>query len=384
MNIKELKRVILLLESSRNFGRELLCGIARYSRLHSSWSFYREPSGLKSSVPRLTNWNASGIIMRDSLITKELLNLELPTIIVLHDAERPKYLPTVITDAKTIVKLAADHLLDRGLKHFAFCGYKNIFWSNNRESNFQKYIEDAGFEVHIYEPPFHHKFKSWYHEQSFMKEWLKKLPLPIGIMACNDDRGQHILEVRKSLGINVPEEVAVIGVDNDQLICELGDPPLTSVALNTESAGYAAAELLDRLMNGEEMKGQEILVSATHVVKRQSTDLLAIDDKNVADAIWFIRQNAKNKLRVDDVVAETCLGRRSLESGFRKILQRSIQEEIRRVRVELISQMLIETNMSVAQITSLFNFADYDHISRYFKKEKGLGLREFRKLYRKC
>jgi LacI family transcriptional regulator len=384
MNMKELKRVILLLESSRNFGRELLYGIARYSRLHTAWSFYREPCGLKTSVPRLTNWNASGIIMRDSLITKELLNLELPTILVLHDAERPKYLPIVITDAKTIVKLAADHLLDRGLKHFAFCGYKSIFWSNNRESNFQKYIEDAGFEVHIYEPPVQHKFKSWYHEQSFMKDWLKKLPKPIGIMACNDDRGQHILEVCKSLRINVPEEVAVIGVDNDQLICELGDPPLTSVALNTESAGYAAAELLDRLMNGEKMKGQEILVSATHVVKRQSTDLLAIEDKNVANAIKFIRQNAKNKLRVDDVVAETCLGRRSLESGFRKILQRSIQEEIRRVRVELISQMLIETDMSVAQITSLFNFADYDHISRYFKKEKGLGLREFRKLYRKC
>lgn len=382
--MKELKRVILLLESSRNFGRELLYGIARYSRLHTAWSFYREPCGLKTSVPRLTNWNASGIIMRDSLITKELLNLELPTILVLHDAERPKYLPIVITDAKTIVKLAADHLLDRGLKHFAFCGYKSIFWSNNRESNFQKYIEDAGFEVHIYEPPVQHKFKSWYHEQSFMKDWLKKLPKPIGIMACNDDRGQHILEVCKSLRINVPEEVAVIGVDNDQLICELGDPPLTSVALNTESAGYAAAELLDRLMNGEKMKGQEILVSATHVVKRQSTDLLAIEDKNVANAIKFIRQNAKNKLRVDDVVAETCLGRRSLESGFRKILQRSIQEEIRRVRVELISQMLIETDMSVAQITSLFNFADYDHISRYFKKEKGLGLREFRKLYRKC
>jgi LacI family transcriptional regulator len=381
--MKELKRVILLLESSRNFGRELLYGIARYSRLHSSWSFYRELSGMKNSVPRLTNWNASGIIMRDSLITKELLDLELPTILILHEAERPKYLPTVITDAKTITKLAAEHLLNRGLKHFAFCGYKNIFWSNHRENKFQNYIEESGFEVHIYQPPNKHKFKSWYYEQSFMKDWLRKLPMPIGIMACNDDRGQHILEACKSLRIKVPEDVAVIGVDNDQLICELGDPPLTSVALNTESAGYAVAELLDRLMNGEKMKGQEILVSATHVVKRQSTDLLAIDDQNVANAIRFIRQNAKNKIRVDDVVAQTCLGRRSLESGFRKIIHRSVQEEIRRVRVELISQMLIETNLTVSEITALFNFTDFDHISRYFKKEKGLGLREFRKLNRK-
>lgn len=382
--MKELKRVILLLESSRSFGRELLYGIARYSRLHSPWSFYREPIGLKTSVPRLTNWNANGIIMRNSLITKELLELELPTILVLHDTERPKYLPAVLTDAETIAKLAAEHLLNRGLKHFAFCGFKNLFWSNERENRFQIYIEEAGYKTYVYQPPLKHKFKSWYYEQSFMKDWLKKLPKPIGIMACNDDRGQHILEVCKSLGIKVPEDVALIGVDNDQLVCELGDPPLTSVALNTEAAGYAAAELLDRLMKGEKMKGQEIIVSATHVVKRQSTDLLAIEDKNVANAIQFIRQNAKNKIRVDDVVAQTCLGRRSLESGFRKIIHRSVQEEIRRVRVELISQMLIETNMPVSEITSLFNFTDFEHISRYFKKEKGLGLREFRKLNRKC
>ena len=382
--MKELKRVILLLESSRSFGRELLYGIARYSRLHSPWSFYREPIGLKTSVPRLTNWNANGIIMRNSLITKELLELELPTILVLHDTERPKYLPAVLTDAETIAKLAAEHLLNRGLKHFAFCGFKNLFWSNERENRFQNYIEEAGYKTYVYQPPLKHKFKSWYYEQSFMKDWLKKLPKPIGIMACNDDRGQHILEVCKSLGIKVPEDVALIGVDNDQLVCELGDPPLTSVALNNEAAGYAAAELLDRLMKGEKMKGQEIIVYATHVVKRQSTDLLAIEDKNVANAIQFIRQNAKNKIRVDDVVAQTCLGRRSLESGFRKIIHRSVQEEIRRVRVELISQMLIETNMPVSEITSLFNFTDFEHISRYFKKEKGLGLREFRKLNRKC
>ncbi len=382
--MSDLKKVILLLETSRAFGRELLYGIARYSRLHRPWSFYREPSGLKSSVPRLMNWKANGIIMRNSLITKELLNLKLPTILVLHDPNRPKYLPAVITDGKTIAKLAGEHLLNRGLKNFAYCGFDEFVWSNDRKENFKKIIEAAGFQTHIYKSPKGGKIKSWYYEQSFMKEWIRKLPKPIGIMTCNDDRGQHVLEVCKAIGVKVPEEVSVIGVDNDSLICELGDPPLTSVALNTESAGYAAAELLDRMMRGEKMRGQEIIVSATHVVQRQSTDLLAIDDPNVVKAIQFIRYNAKNKIKVDDVVKQTFISRRSLEQKFRQNIHRSIQEEIRRVRVESISNMLVETDMSISEITALFNFTGVEHISRYFRKEKRMGPTEFRRLNRSC
>ena len=158
---------------------------------------------------------------------------------------------------------------------------------------------------------------------------------------------------------------------------------LSSVALNTEYAGYYAAELLDRLMQGEPARGQEILVTATHIVKRQSTDILAIDDANVAEAIRYIKQNAKNKLHVDDVVSQTSLCRRNLESRFNKIIHRSIQKEIRRVRTDFISQLLIETDLSISEITSVFNFIDVEHISRYFRKEKGVGLREFRNQHRK-
>lgn len=379
---ESLKKIILLIETSREFGRELLNGIARYSKLHGPWSFYLEPRGLKSSIPRIKNWNADGIIMRNSVISSDLINLKLPTVLCLHESRRLKHLPVVVTDSKVVAKLASEHLLNRGMKNFAFCGFDNFEWSNERKEFFTGFIMDAGFKVNAYNQG--KKSIPWDNEQLLLKKWLAKLPKPVGILACNDDRGQQVLEACKAARINVPEEVSVIGVDNDPIICGFCDPPLTSIALNTEYAGYAIAELLDKLMKGEPMKGQEIKVTATHVVRRQSTDIIFVEDESVSQAIQYIRQNAKNKILVNHVVKQTCLSRRSLESRFRKAIHRSIQEEIRRVRTDLIAQMLVETNLTISEVTAMFNFTDVEHISRYFKKEKGMGLREFRKLCRKC
>ncbi len=377
-----LPKVILLLETSRAFGRDLLHGIARYSKLHGPWAFYREPRNLKSHVPHFKNWHATGIIMRNSIVSKELFALKIPTIMVLHHSGKPGDLPTVVTESLNISKLAAEHLLSIGLRNFAFCGFDDIFWSNDREIYFKKFIEEAGHKLFVYGEGKSKKYKTWEKEQSYMSEWLKTLPKPIGIMACNDDRGNHVLEACKIANLNVPEDVSVIGVDNDTLICDLSDPPLTSIALNTEAAGYAAAELLDKLMQNKSVQNNNITVSTSHVVCRQSTDILAVEDKEVAEAIRYIRQNAKMKIRVNDVVEKTCLSRRSLESKFKKLIHRSIQEEIRKVRTDLIAQMLVETNLPISEITAKFDFTDQEHISRYFKKEKAVGLREFRRMHK--
>jgi LacI family transcriptional regulator len=377
-------KVILLLETSRAYGRGLLNGIARYSKLNGPWSFYREPRSLESAIPHLEEWNANGIIMRNSIDNRQLMDLRLPTIMVPHETlKKTGHVPVVIPDCRSIAQMAADHLLSKGLRHFAYCGIDEIFWSENRKQVFCRIMDAAGFLVDVYERPRSKKIRSWENEQSLIEAWIRTLPKPVGIMACNDDRGGHVLEACKAGGFRVPEDVAVIGVDNDVLSCDLSDPPLTSVAQDTESAGYDTAELLDRLMKGEPMRGQEILVKATHVVERQSTDVLAIDDANVAAAIRFIRQNAKEKIFVDDVVFQTSLSRRSLEGHFRKSIHRSIQEEIQRVRTEQIANMLIETSMSISEITTVFNFTDVEHISRYFRKEKGVGPREFRKINRR-
>ena len=378
----QMKRIVLLVETSREFGRQLLIGIARYARLNGTWSFYKEPIGLKSSIPRLTSWKPDGIIMRNSLMTKELLKRKIPTILALHTSSHPKNLPVIKTDSYSIAKMASKHFIEKGFKCFAFCGFDNYDWSNERKLHFCDLNSEYGYKTYVYSSPNKRITHEWEKEQRHVSEWIKTLPKPVGILACNDDRGQHILEVCKLSGLKVPEEVAVIGVDNDPMICEIGDPPLTSIALNVESGGYKAAKLLDELINGKKMKGQQIMVTASHIVQRQSSDILAVNDVEVASAIRFINENAKNKILVKDVVKTTGISRRTLEQRFRKTIHRSIYDEIRKVRVEWISKLLIETDLPISNITALFNFTDVEHISRYFKKEKGIGLRQFRNLHR--
>lgn len=379
--MKDLKRVTLLIETSRAFGRDLITGIARYSKLNGPWSFFRDPRGLKTAIPHIERWEADGIIMRNTPISKKLLDFNIPVITVLHYQEKDSKLPIVKTIGSSMSIMAANHLKNQGFSNFAFCGFGDLDWSLERQKSFIDFLSKFGFEVSVYSPS---KSLSIQKEHIKISKWISSLPKPIGIMACNDDRGQHILEACKTAEVHVPEEVAVIGVDNDTLICDLCDPPLTSIALNTIDAGFKTAELMDRLMNGEKMNGQLIPVSATHVVKRQSTDILAVDDKNLINALLYIRENARERISVSDVVNSTSLGRRNLEGKFKQILNRSIMEEARRIRIEQISKILLETDLSITEITSAFSFTEIEHISRYFRKEKNMSMREFRKQFKRC
>lgn len=379
-----MKKIVLLIETSREFGRQLINGIARYSRINGPWSFYKEQTGLKSSIHRLTSWKPDGIIMRNSMIKKELLKLKIPTILALHDPSSHPKLPVIKTNSQAIAKMASEHFIEKGFKNFAFCGFDIFEWSNERKLFFTKYNNEAGFTTHLYDSSKKNISQDWEVEQRHVIEWLKSIPKPVALMACNDDRGQHILEVCKLIGLKVPDDVSVIGVDNDPMICEIGDPPLTSIALDVESAGFNSAKLLNDLISGTKMNGQQIIVSPTHIVQRQSSDIFAVNDLEITKALKFIRENARSKIYVKDVVNSTCLSRRILEKRFRDILHRSIYDEIRRRRVDLITKFLIETDLPISEITSLFTFTDMEHISRYFKKEKGMGLREFRKLHQPC
>ncbi len=372
-------KVILIIETSRSFGRQILLGISKYSRLNGPWAFYREARDMQSALPHLKNWQADGIIMRNSKVYKQLLSLNAPTILVLHDIEEDSDLPVISTDSAQISKMAAEHLLNKGFKNFAFCGFNNKSWSLQRQENFIQYLEKEGFKTSVFKQSNSAIQKKWEQEQIHMAKWLKNLPKPVGIMACNDDRGQHVLDVCKIAELRVPEDVAVIGVDNDDLICDLCDPPLTSIALNAEKAGYEAAELLDKLMCGEKTDKNIIPVEPTHIISRSSTDLLATEDKEINKAIRYIRQNFRKNIQVSDVVNSTILSRRNLELRFKKSINRSINSEIRRIRVEQICRLLIETEMSISEIAYGLGFSSVEHISRYFKSEIGTNLRDYRR-----
>jgi len=233
--------------------------------------------------------------------------------------------------------------------------------------------------VNLYRQPKARAKRAWKSEQNLIGEWLKALPKPVALMCCNDDRALQVIEACKLAELYVPDQVAVLGVDNDVLICDLADPPISSIALNTEVAGHDAARLLDQLMSGEEMAGQEVRVRPTHIVTRMSTDMLAVTDREVAAAVRFIRRNPSRMMQVNDVVDATNVSRRVLEKRFKAILRRSVYQEIRRVRVNYIVGLLVGTDMSITEIAVKSGFDGVEHISRYFRKETGTSLREYRK-----
>lgn len=209
--------------------------------------------------------------------------------------------------------------------------------------------------------------------------WLKSLSGPMGVMAPNDDRAERVIEACKTAGLNVPDEVAVVGVDNDRTICDLSTPPLSSVALSYPKAGFDAAALLDRMMADNSGAMQTICIQPTHVATRQSTDVLAVDDPDVSAAVRYIRRHARTNIGVDGVVTHSGVSRRVLERRFRGTLGHTIHKEIRRVKVELMTTLLAETQLSISEIANKFDFPDIAHFSRYFRKATNLSPREYRK-----
>jgi LacI family transcriptional regulator len=380
--MKKIPKIALLIETSREFGRSFLYGVARYSRTHGPWIFYKETGGLERSIPKIKDWGADAVMTRTIKDVEQLHSLNIPIIYVIHHERSDSPYPSVITDSENIGRMAAEHFLDRGFRNFAFCGFDEMSWSVQRGEFFEKYLKKAGFSVNVYTQPPSKVLQRWENEQRLLAEWIKGLPKPIAIMACNDDRGQHVIEACKAAGIKIPEEVAVLGADNDILVCDLCEPPLSSVALNTEKAGYDAAELLDKLMHGEKMTGQKILVEPTHIATRRSTDILSIQDPDVAEALRFIRNNCRAQITVDDVVESLPVSRRVLEKRFRKLLNRSVLEEIRKARTDAAARMLVETEMPIAQIAEKLGYTETAHLSRYFHKEKGVSPIAFRKRIR--
>jgi LacI family transcriptional regulator len=377
-------KVILLMHIAHAYDRGILGGIAAYSRIHGPWMFYIEPENQLKTRNYLLRWGADGIIVQDSLFEKveEFVPASTPLILIAGAKEIAKTTRSVIiTNWEKTGRMAAEYFLDRGFKHFAFVSFKDMYWSRERCRYFHKRIDEAGFGNSFYEFSHKRSERVLAANLSQMANWLKSLPRQTGLMACNDDCARYVLEACKIAGIQIPENLAILGVDNDELSCSLSYPPLSSISLDTEKAGSTAAKLLHDMMDGKSAPAQEILIQPLKVISRQSTNVFAIEDNYVRESLRFIRENAKNVMCVQDVVDAVAFSQRSLDQRFRKILGHSVYAEIRRVRVNLIIQLLIETRSSILQIARELGYANIAHISRYFRTETGMSLLAYRKLF---
>lgn len=383
---REPRRVALLLETSREVGRGILRGVLRYERLHGPWGLHVMPGDLDQRLPMLSRWGATGIIARISSpkIAQEILDSNLPTIAVDLGEEqlRPdnplSQLSELYVDSYAVGRMAAEHLLERRLPYYAYVReIQNVLWSQRRERGYCERVAEAGLSCAIYtQPP--RRLRDWGYEQRRLGDWLRALPKPVGLMAAMDVRGRQVLEVCLESGIHVPDEIAVLGVDNDELLCELSEPPMSSVALDPEQGGYRAAALLDALMSGRLRKSQRILIPPTHVVVRKSTDVLAVADTTVVRAARFIRDNIAQPINVCDVVKHSNVSRRLLEIRFRREMGHSLHAEITRLRLERVKAMLQDTTWNLRQIAQASGFGNESYLIKVFRRELGITPSEFR------
>ncbi|MBI9016360.1 MAG: DNA-binding transcriptional regulator [Phycisphaerae bacterium] len=381
-----MKNVLIIVDTSRASGRKFLVGVEKYTSAFTNWQvFIKPPDYLPDIIPEMSSWynmeNIDGILARDAIKTENILKSKKP--IVINDTQR-EFIPqtsTIVTASLMIGEMAAEYFLGLGFRDFGFCGFQGLSWSQKRLQGYAQTLADKGVS-NIYE--YKEGVDSKYQNEAGRKNitsWLKELPRPVCIFACNDDRAISILEACKIAGLSVPEEVAVLGVDNDELICNLSSPPLSSIELNFEKAGFLAAQHLDQLM--QDTTEHEIIdVEPTDIAVRQSTNIFAIDDKEIINAIIFLRKNYPKPIQVEDVVDVTCLSRRELERRFRKYFKRTINKEIQELRIKMIKKMLLNSNDSICNIAKHIRFTDPEHFSRYFKNATGLSPLQFRRSMR--
>lgn len=404
--------VALLLESSSGYARGLLAGITAYVREHGHWSVVTgEPERLGLPPQWLRTWRGDGIIARieTRAFADHLRHLDVPVI----DLSETRYLagiPWSQTDDAGIAALAASHFTERRFQNLAFCGDPGFAWSELRRDRFAAITAGNGqrfFEfksVHRYAPSF-----DWGQEKERLKKWLATLPRPVGIFACYDFLARQILEACHEIGLPVPESAAVLGVDDDALVCNLAKPPLSSIAQDTYSAGYSAAQLLDRLMvlrqqravsevqhrstrqvddNGAGDGGYEnavevpIVVKPLGVITRESTDTIAIEDVGVASALQYIRRNFRHRISVSDVLQTCSLSRRSMDYRFKKLVGRTPHEEIQRVRLNYVKQLLATTRLPITMIARRAGFEHSEYMTAVFRRVEGTTPTKYRQSHR--
>lgn len=376
------KSVALLIETSNGYCRGLLEGVIAYTKERANWSVHLTEQERGAPPPAwLRSWGGDGIIARieTDAIGRQLKKFGVP-IVDLSAARHVIDVPWADTEDRAIAKLGVQHFTERGFTNVAYCGDAGFEWSAKRGVHFCQLAEAAGCQV--YQLDSIARYDASYDlgtEQRRIMKWLTKLPRPIGIMGCYDFKAQQVLDACRQLNIAVPTEVAVLGVDDDRLICELSEPTLSSIIPDTRRTGYEAADLLNRMMSGEQVgRDKPLITQPLGIQVRESTDTLAIKDEEIAKALHYIRRNATSNIRVTDILSQVSLSRRSLEHRFKKWCGHTPHEEIQRVRINRVKELLRDTDLSIQAIAQRTGHEYAEYMAAAFKRETGMTPTEFR------
>lgn len=381
-------RLLFITDFTEQFAYRFLRGILTYSQSTEQWVVckmppsYKRKLGLEGVVSWAKEWRADVVIAQfdpDDDVTLFRKN----GIVALAQDYISKFdtIPNITGDYALTGIMAAEYFLAKGFTNFGFFGYNGVCWSDERRDAFRSRIEKTFGEdsFHLYDRQ--NIDSMWYYDQSVLADWLHSLPKPIAIMACDDNQGNILLQACEFCGLNVPYDVAVIGVDNDEILCNMSNPAMSTINVDIERGGYDTAAMVDRMVKDPSFQGEDVVLKTLSVVERLSSSLFATHDKEVLMALRFIHANIESKIQVTDVLENVPLSRRLLEQRFRKMTGTSIYNYISMQRIERFAQLLQSSNESISDIAAKLDEFDTKSISRRFKEIKGCTPSEFRKQY---
>jgi len=374
--------VALIIETSKIYGREVLLGISKYLRVHGPWSIYTAERGQDDPEPAwLANWQGDGIITRslDMKLCRRAAERGIAVVSLRNLVQTPDF-PTLFPDQTLIITRIIDHFIERGFQNFAYIGVPgNRGWERQRREAFMKLLAERGCSNVAVRPTLTGPGLSWEEEQETIATWLRTLPTPVGIIVSHDTQGVQLLDGCRRAGIRVPDDIAVVSVDNDPVLCEVATPPLSSLDQNVQKLGYESAAMLDQMMRGTKIAKQNYFFEPGHVVVRHSSDVLAIGDERLAKSIRFVRENACKGIDVNAIAKAAGMSRRALEKKFVELVGRSPLEEMQEIRFRRVRQLLLETDYVLPQIAELAGFQYQEYLVRFFKKRTGMTPGEFRR-----
>lgn len=384
--MKNKQKVAVLLDVARAYDRDILAGITTFNKIHDKFIFfffspkYVHSGTQANAINRVIDWKPDGILTREIDDFELLLNLDIPLIIFPH-TNLYKDKINSWGNNKGIGKTAADYFIAKGYKHYAFLGFKDFQWSIERQEGYTEELSKSGYKVNTF--IFDNTQLLWERLPARLTEWVETLQRPCAIFAATDELNMHLLNAIDQTESRVPDDFSILGVDNDEMLCDMASPTLSSIDQNAEETGFEAASALSKWIEHGEKPVGNIIAEPGAVITRGSTSALAIDDEQVRAALHYITNTAPSRdISVDDVVNVTTLSRRILEKRFQSLIKSSVLEEIKKVRIQRIKFLLENSELTIQQIADELNFRNFDNITRYFKQYAGINPKDYRNRFK--
>jgi len=369
------KRVAILIETSTSWGHGLIRGISDYAKRHTPWVFFLEPRGRSEALRLPSGWTGDGVIARVNSpeLAHQLVERGIPSVDVSWYEFAPSSFGRCTLSSASIARLAVEHFAERGLRSLGYCeplgrpGY-----NDHLGIAFKRQAEARGCSCSIHSAwDSKGEQRPWGQEMDDLVAWVERLDKPAGVLAFSDVRGREVAEACWLAGLRVPDDVAVLGSEQDELSAMISTPPLSSIDIGAERVGFAAAEMLDAMMLGGSPPAEPVHLDPIGVITRQSTDVYAIADPTLARALAYVAEHIERPIQVEDVLDHLSISRRMLEQRFMRILGQTPAAVIRRKRLERASRLLYDTELSIAEIASRCGFRSPETMTRAFRSEFG-------------